>query len=247
MDIGYRLFTYINCNYKRHIRLFQILRSEAGLKASIGVSKTEIALSELIDVPRFLRYYRVSLVHYGGSQSIAQKRESFRGYLPSIKASLYDSNIIGFYCRINQEDLPDEFSDPSEFSDHSAAALLEYIRQIVSICDSPRGYWFEFHRLTDSDAFGNVIASILEMPAIARSSNVCICSLPVFRMHFPVEAISNWLNRERHVMDRNQRERTLLLSCYVQDACTQTPEMCDFLKKVFFLYFRIFSLELFIL
>ena len=81
------------------------------------------------------------------------------------------------------------------------------------------------------------IGSILEMPAISRSSTVYITlnlndddddSDEVTKL--PVETISNWLNRERHVMDQNQRDRNLVLNCEVQYA--QIQEICDFLKQV---------------
>ena len=91
-------------------------------------NKTEIAFSELIVVSPFLRFDQVSFQYHidtdtlqpidCGSQPIAEKCESFRGSLPSIKSTLYDSNIIHFNCAINEE-------DPTQFTDHSA--LLEHI------------------------------------------------------------------------------------------------------------------------
>ena len=77
---------------------------EGGLTALIGFYNKRIAVSELVVVPRFLRVGTVELEYRGGSQSIAQKCELYRGYLSSIKAALYDSNITKFYCRIDQED-----------------------------------------------------------------------------------------------------------------------------------------------
>ena len=217
------------------------------MKAFIGMNNKEIALTELADVPRFLRFDRVSLVYpIDRSKSIAQARESFRGYLSSIKATLNDANIICFVCKTEED-------DPSQFSDHSP--LLEHIRHIVSICDSSRGYSFRFcfhagmctgtcqrWRNDDDDfffrvesAFGNAIASILEMPEIARSSTVSIYNYPLFRAHLPVEAISNWLNRERHPTEQNQRERNLALHFYLRSA-QNVQEMFDSLKQVSFLF-----------
>ena len=200
------------------------------MKAFIGVNNKEIALSELVVVPRFFRFDNVLLVSLTGSQSIAQKYESFRGHLLSIKASLYDSNVTRFYFAFNQE-------DTSQFNDHSE--LLEHIRQIVSICDSSRGYSFVLRRF--SDAFGDVISSILGMPTIARSSFV---SIPphwflsyydaLALAQLPIETISNWLNRERNALDQNQRERLLVLVFPAQVHDTQIQEMCDFLKQVSF-------------
>ena len=209
---------------------------EGGLTAFIGAADkkgSEIALSELVIVPPFLRFGTVLLEYRLGFQSIAQKCELYRGYLSSIKAALYDSNITKFYCRIEQE-------HPRQFTDR--LTLVEHIRQIVSICDSSRGYSFVFRPYPYAyGAFGNVIASILEMPAIARSSSVYIfLDAPniISRLaQLPVETISNWLNRERRAMNQNQRERTLKLGSSVQE--TQIQKMVDFLKQVSFIFLNI--------
>ena len=169
-----------------------------------------IAFSELIGVPRFLRFGNVLLVYLTGSQPIAEKCESFGRYLPSIKQTLHDSEMISFYCQIN---------------DH-----------ILSICDSSRGYAFDFvyYKQTDSDTGGNLIASILEIPAIACNSTVSIFYNNSTITQLPVETISNWLNRERHALEQNKRARTLQFICNVQD--DQIQEMCAFLKQVYFLF-----------
>ena len=232
-------FISIQENINKHL-VFKFFYSfiskefEGGLKALIGVEKKEIALAKLIVVPSFLRFDVVSLEYRIGSQTISEKCETFRAYLLKIKAALCDSRRTGFYCKINQE-------NPSQFADNST--LLEHIRHIVSICDSSRGYTFDFcsEDETDSDGFVNLVASIFEMSPISRSSAVCIALFPFwFRSpltQLPVETISNWLNRERHTLCQKQRERVLILIFQVQYA--QIKEMCDFLKQVFFC-FRIF-------
>ena len=192
------------------------------MEAFVGTNKKAIALSDLVVVPRFLRLGFVWLDYSTGSQLIAQKCQSFLSYLLSIKASLNDSDIIDFNCEINEE-------DQTQFADHST--LIEHIRQIVSICDSSRGYAF----FVDSDVLGNVISSTLEMSAIARSSFASFIFLSHSTRHLPIEAISNWLNRERNAMDQNQQKRTLALMCLVPDA-PQIQEMCDFLVQVSFLF-----------
>ena len=197
------------------------------MKAIIGAKDKEIALSEFVDVPPFLRFDQVSLFYYNiNTPPIAEKCELFLGYLPSIKASLNDSNIIHFICQIDQE-------DPNEFTDHSA--LLEHIRQVVSICDSSRGYSFVFLQLQHSTGMDITVASILDMPPITRSSTVyfSLCDKSTVTK-LPVETISNWLNRERRAMDQNQRERNLVLNCEAQYA--QIQEMCEFLKQVSFIF-----------
>ena len=152
----------------------------------------------------------------------------FHGHLSSIKTTLYDSNVISFSLGIDQEDPTDFYND---------STLIEHIRHIVSICDSSRGYDFHFQSYANSSTFGNLISSILGMPEIARSSFVSISGCYYYYAHtnmqLPVETISNWLNRERHIMDQSQRERRLMLSCRAH--CSNIQEMCDFLKQVSFL------------
>ena len=196
-----------------------------GLEAFIGTDKKEIALSELVIVPPFLRFDIVILEYQIGSQSIAQKCKSFHTHLPSIKSSLCDS-LISFVCEINKE-------DSNQFS--NCSALLEHIRNILSICDSSRGYSFFVLHVSDSDENdnGNGITSILEIPVISRSSTVYIFGINSTLTQSTIKAISNWLNRERNEMDQKQRERNLALACPIQDG--QLQEMCDFLKQVPFI------------
>ena len=186
----------------------------------------EIAFSELVVAPSFIRFGHVSLLYpytypIGSSQSIDERCESFHRHLLSIKSSLYDAVIISFVCQINKE-------DQSQFSSYSTS--LEHIRGIVSICDSSRGYSFIFDA-ADKAEIGNVITPILEMPAISRSSTVYITSIANSTVtQLPIETISHWLNRERNEIDQIQRERNLVLVCSIQDS--QIQEMCEFLKQV---------------
>ena len=214
------------------------------MKAFIGAKDEEIAFSKLIAVPRFLRFNQVKMNYRFGSQLIVQKCDLFRVNLSSIKATLNDSNVIEFSCKI--------IKDQSQFQNHST--LIEHIRLIVSICDSSRGYSFRFCPFTDHDAFGNAMSSILEIPAIVRSSSVYIGKLADIshpsghanaNTQLPVETISNWLHQESHAMEQKRRHRRLWLTTLddiFQDAHLQ--EMCDFLKQVSF-YFQTFCLKLF--
>ena len=198
----------------------------------IGANFRKIALSTLVNVPPFLRFGNVKLDYSIGFQSIVQKCASFRGYLLSMKASLYDPSYIRFYVDINQE-------FPRYFRNH--VDFIEHIRDVVSICDSSRGYSFVFRRYRDSDDFGNVIASLLEIPEISRSSFVYFAPDYVVGdtlklKQLPIEAISNWLNRVRHPLDQKKRDRRLELFCphHVQGA--QIREICDLLKRVSYIF-----------
>ena len=79
------------------------------------------------------------------------------------------------------------------------------------------------------------------MPQIARSSSVSIaftnsCSNP----QFPIEVISNWLNRERKTIDQKRQHRCRCLNLFWcsdyenYDANNQIQQLCEFLKQVSF-------------
>ena len=135
--------------------------------------------------------------------------------------------MISFGCKVDED-------DPSQF--RNASALLDHVRHILSICDSSREYLFVLTpRTNSSDAFGNVIASILEMPTIANSAHTYIALIFISEQaQWAREIISNWLNRERREIDQNQRQQSLLLGCLIQYASIQ--EMCYSLKQVAYIY-----------
>ena len=134
--------------------------------------------------------------------------------------------MISFVCKVDED-------DPSQFI--NASALLDHIRHILSICNSSREYFFELTSRTNIDAFGNVIASILEIPAIANSAHTYIALIFISEQaQWAREIISNWLNRERREIDQNERQQSLLLGCLIQYASIQ--EMCYSLKQVAYIY-----------
>ena len=48
------------------------------MTALIGTDKKEVALTEMVDVPCFVRFDTVKLAYSAGSQAITEKCESFR-------------------------------------------------------------------------------------------------------------------------------------------------------------------------
>ena len=201
----------------------------------IGDHKKEIALSDLIVVPRFLRFDQVSLEYSNDKQSIAEKCESFHCQLPQIKEAFHDSNTTNFECQISINK-----KNPSVFRNFSA--FITHFRHIMSIFDSSRGYSFVFNSLYALRATGNVNVSILEMPLLTRCLSVTIritqsCSNPQLAQ-LPIETISNWLNRECHTMDKKQQHLWLYIFCFIEDAKAddQIQQLCEFLKQVSFFY-----------
>ena len=145
-----------------------------------------------------------------------------------IKPALIDSNLIEFYAISS-------VGDRDQFNNHSQ--LLEYIHdRLLSICNSSRGYSFQLLiEFLDSNYVTNLIASLLQMDAIKRCSNLEI-GFPFGRREenqLRVEAISNWLIRSANGTEnivKNQKERLLNIGFYgIQNA----REMVDHLKTVY--------------
>ena len=150
-----------------------------------------ISLPDLSTVPKFVRFDAVKLFYNRGSSSktIEEKCQKIGKYLHPIKKAALKDSTIRFLGKINQ-------GDRECFSDHSM--LLEHLRvRLLPICDSSRRYEFSIDFLTDKEAATNVFSAILQMPQIRRCANLeirlCLLQQP---MQFPVEEISNWLNRQ---------------------------------------------------
>ena len=178
----------------------------------------------MVEFPPFFRFNNVDLRYYFGSQSIQEKWQLFGRCLQSLYVALCDSNEIYFGERINQ-------NDPSQFCD--STTLLNYLKEgFLPIFDSPRRYEFQIVFDSDKNASTNVIASILTIPQIVRSSNVWIGLHPIYMIMLPVEAIDQWLNKKSEEIGffgQMKREKVLNFhSRRVQNAV----EMCGHLKEV---------------
>ena len=153
----------------------------------IGNTTTNVSLSNLTSVPRFLRFKEVKLSYNFGAKSIEEKCRSIQKYLQPLKEALKDSTAIRFYGDIYR-------NDQAYFSDYSK--LLEYLsEQLLKICNSSREYDFYISfRTEEADAEeANVVKSIIQMPQICRCShlrlivfgallNQCYCPLMQFQV-----------------------------------------------------------------
>ena len=131
--------------------------------------------------------------------------------------------------------------DRNYFNNHST--LIDYFQnQLLSICDSARGYKFRIYFRSDEDEndITNVISSILQLPTIERCSNVEIeirCYWEVNKQ-LPVEVISNWLEKSVDGMEINSRkQREKLLTIRMRDI-QNVQKMIDHLKSVYLLFNR---------
>ena len=131
--------------------------------------------------------------------------------------------MITLTARINQ-------NDQSQFRDHSQ--LLDHLReQVLPICDSSPAYYFEFDFQSDNDAAGNVIGQFLQLPSIKRCQKVGFNYANETFIQLPVDAISNWLNRNSDDgIGRNKKERFLGTNHRIR--VQNAEEICDRMRKV---------------
>ena len=131
-------------------------------------AEVEISLNALAAFPPFLRFDEVELIatdlfslqEGSNTQTIATRCKLFEDQLNLIKPILSGSLLI-FCADVNR-------NDPTCFYDHTR--LLIYLRRLLPICDSFRGYEFVLAFKSDKDASGYVISSILQIPQIRSCS-----------------------------------------------------------------------------
>ena len=210
--------------YKYWLVLF--FYSDSGLEALIGFHEKAISLVDLKSFPPFIRFERVWLQYFFGSQSIEKKCQLFEGFLPSIKGALNAKKIV-FNADISQ-------NDPSNFSNHSS--LVQYIRErLLIICDCDCQYVFRIGFYSDENSKANVIKSILKMPQIVRCPNVEIKLYYIYdSIQLPVKEIFQWLNQTADrigVSGKKKDEKFLRIYSW---SIENILGMCEHLSEVVF-------------
>ena len=200
---------------------------------SNGLYSRQIFARELTNLPQFLRFdqvkfnYRALNAGYAiGNAPIEKKCQSVVNYLQRLK--LNDSNLIHIIGAINK-------NNRRHFINYTQ--LFDHLRnEFLPICGSSRRYKFEIYCLSDEVSHTNLIAQILQLPQISCCSNVEI-NFPIVAMQplqFPIESISNWLNRICNESEEKPKERFLRIF-HFNFLCGR--ELCDHLKKVTFVIF----------
>ena len=198
----------------------------------IGNRRRKMCSSTLAALPEFIRFGRVRLYYYYGSQLITQKCQAIINYLLPLKRRLGNSNLISIFATIDQR-------RECCFADCS---LLSHLRnELLPICDSADRYEFNIDFVLEVDAASDVIAKILQIAQISRCANVEFFfyysdqSATDKQTKLPVLAISNWLHIKADVVvesiGQNQRDRYLQIATeQIQNA----NEMCEELEQVIF-------------
>ena len=171
------------------------------------------------------------------SLSIDEKLLLLQNYLQLFETALSDLEDINLIACINQ-------NDQSLFRDHSQ--LVDHLReQVLPICYSSPVYHFVIDFQLDNDAAGNVIGQILQLPPIIRCRDVSFHYKNETIIHSPVNAISNWLNRNSddqfNSTGRDNEERKLLMNKQIR--IQNAVEIRDQMKMVITCYF-IFNIKL---
>ena len=159
------------------------------MKFVIG-SGEELTLDNLAEFP-FVRCGGIYLDYSVGSHLIANKCEIFASQLQKFPA-LKKANSICVSANINQK-RRDHFIDHTQFLEHLRNKLLP-------IFCYHRRFKFRIGIGSNTDAFTNIVSSILEIKQVNQSSNVGIHFVRRITMtnqyeRLPIEAIANWLHR----------------------------------------------------
>ena len=180
---------------------------------------------------RFLRFKTVYLIYNCGSQSIDEKLH-IQNQLQLFKTAFSDLKEIKLSAKINQ-------NDQSQFRNHFQ--LLDHVREhLLLICDFSPVYNYNFYvdSQSDNDAAGNFIGQILQLLQINRCQNVYFHYVNETFIQFPVEIISNWLNRNSNDeigcigIGTGQSNKMRMLQMNSRIKIQNTVEMCDRLKMV---------------
>ena len=188
---------------------------------------------------RFLRFNTVFLIYKRNSQSIDEKLH-IQNQLQLFKTAFSDLKEINLSAKINQ-------NDQSQFRNHFQ--LLDHIREhLLPICNSSSVYILHIDSQSDNDAAGNFIGQILQLLPINRCQNVYFHYDNETFIQFPVEIISNWLNRNSNDeigcigIGTGQSNKMRMLQMNSRIKIQNTVEMCDRFKMVrtfFKKYFKI--------
>ena len=204
------------------------------MKFVIG-SGEELTVDNLAEFP-FVRCGGIYLDYSVGSHLIANKCEIFASKLQKLPR-LNGANHIYVSANISRK----RQKKRGDFRDHTQ--LLEHLRnKLLPICGYRRR--FVFHIGSNSDAFTNIVSSILEIKQVNQSSNVGIHFVRRITMtnqyeRLPIETIANWLHRNQNADNdgkefANQNHQGSVLEIETRNAISNDLEMLNHLKKVIF-------------
>ena len=160
--------------------------------------------------------------------SVETKFKLLEKHLQLLKQAITAGAELVFCVIIDQND-PYSINNPSQ--------LLNYLRhQLLPVCSRFSHFTFNINLCIETSAATNLIASILQIHEVNRSSRVTIKFFQSGQgIRLPVSAISDWLNRtgsemEIGVVGGKHSERILKISAF--GGFQNGQEMVDHLKKV---------------
>ena len=183
-----------------------------------------------LDSFHFLRFDSVFLNYNYDSQSIDEKLHLLGNQLQLFKGSLSDLKEITLTACINQ-------NDQSQFRDHFQL-LDHFSEQVLPICNSRSAiidcYSFSIDFQSFNDGAADFIAQVLQLRPINRCRKVYFHYANETFIQFPVDSISNWLNRnfDDQIDGNGQDKQQRLLHTSQQIKIQNAVEMWDRLKMV---------------
>ena len=154
--------------------------------------------------------------------SLDDKLQLLQNQLRLFSTALSGLEKIALFADINHRDHPQ--------------LIAHLIEQMLPICHSSPVYRFCIDFQAANDAAGNFIGQILQLLSINRCQEVYFDYANETFIQLPVDAISNWLNREsEHEIDntgtgKSKKERILGTNNRIR--IQNAAEMCDRLKMV---------------
>lgn len=186
----------------------------------------KLFLTDLAELPQFIRFDDVELSYRYTRKPIAEKCELIRNYLRPLKKALNNSKLISFNGIIKE-------NDQNCFSDH--CQLLEHLQnELLPICDSSRGYAFNVTFCSDKNYIRYVFTQILSYQAIDSCSTLeiglfAIANLPI-PIQLPIEDISKWLHRKCNGMNKTEASNDRFF-CIRLGNMENIRELCDHMKE----------------
>ena len=209
-----------------------LIQNFSGLQTSIEIGAEEkVIVIDKTDLKyfAFLRFKNLWILYDGGSISIDEKLQLIQCQLKLFETALSDLEKITLIAAINR-------NDQSRIRDHSQ--LLDHLGgQVLPICHSS-AYHFFIDFQSDNDAAGNVVGQILQLVSINRCREVYFHYKNETFIQLPVDAISNWLNRNSNDQidsaGRGNKAHLLLMDRLIR--IQNAVAMCDHLKMVIYLF-----------
>lgn len=210
------------------------LKFSASANGAIRVSRTlasnlvrQISLAELSQIPLFVRFNSVCINFIRTVQPIEQQCESICTLLQPLRRAFID-------CSLKFKRVIGECPSCRGMNNPPLFYVDSQLLPLFGPCRSYTHYLSFRFGIFPKNVSMNYISSLLLLEPISRCAHVSLDLFTTYRQKtLPIEAISNWLNRDFNEINFNgQEQRELLLELSPQILRQNSLEMFEHLKKV---------------